>query len=146
MAITVMVNADDVDGALDASIEALLERASVAAAEARGVADAEISLTLLGDAAIADLNRRFLRHDAPTDVIAFALYDDGESPVGDVYLGYQQALRQAGEHGVPIDQELARLAVHGTLHVLGEEHPEGEDRVASPMWSLQERIVAGLFA
>ena len=145
MAITVAVNAEELGGALDPAVEALLERAVVAAARARDVAEAEVSLTLLADPAIADLNHRFLGHDGPTDVIAFALYDEGETPVGDVYLGYQQALRQAGEHALPVEQELARLAVHGTLHVLGQEHPEGDDRVDSPMWSLQERIVSGLF-
>jgi len=145
MAITVSVSADELGGALDPSLAALLERAVVAAARARDVAEAEVSLTLLADPAIADLNHRFLGHDGPTDVIAFVLYDEGETPVGDVYLGYQQALRQAGEHTVPVEQELARLAVHGTLHVLGQEHPEGDDRVDSPMWSLQERIVSGLF-
>ncbi len=146
MAVAVVVNADEVGGALDPGLEALLTRAVVAAAAARPVADGEISLTLLGDAAIADLNRRFLAHEGPTDVIAFALYEEGETPVGDVYLGYEQAVRQAGENGIPLEQELARLAVHGTLHVLGEEHPEGEDRLQSGMWTLQERIVAGLFA
>lgn len=145
MPVAVAVNADEVGGALDPALEALLARAVVAAATARRVAAGEISLTLLGDAAIADLNRRFLDHEGPTDVIAFALYDQGESPVGDIYLGYEQAVRQAGEHGIPLEQELARLAVHGTLHVLGEEHPEGEDRTQSPMWALQERIIAGLF-
>ncbi len=145
MPVAVAVNADEVGGALDPALEALLTRAVVAAAAARHVADGEISLALLGDAAIADLNLRFLGHEGPTDVIAFALYDEGEAPVGDVYLGYEQAVRQAGEHGVPVAQELARLAVHGTLHVLGEDHPEGEDRLQSGMWALQERIVAGLF-
>lgn len=144
MAVSVALNADEV-GDLGAGVEALLERAVVAAARAHAARDAEISLTLLPDDAIADLNRRYLGHEGPTDVIAFALYDAGETPIGDVYLGYQQALRQAAEHGIPVEQELARLAVHGTLHVLGENHPAGEERVDSPMWSLQERIVAGLF-
>ncbi len=145
MPLAATVNAEEVGGALDPALETLLARAGAAAAAARQVVDGEISLTLLGDAAIADLNRRYLRHEGPTDVIAFALYGEGEAPVGDVYVGYEQAVRQAAENGVPLEQELARLAVHGTLHVLGEEHPEGEDRLESGMWSLQERIVAGLF-
>ena len=130
----------------DVALLQLLERAVSAAAEARGVREGEISLTLLDDPGIADLNQRFLGHEGPTDVISFALYEEGELPVGDVYVGLDQAARQAGENGVPLPQELARLAVHGTLHVLGEDHPEGAERVESAMWRLQERIVAGLFA
>ncbi|MEX2471674.1 MAG: rRNA maturation RNase YbeY [Gemmatimonadota bacterium] len=103
----------------------------------------EISLALLGDDDLRELNRRFLGHDRPTDVIAFTLGEDAER-VGDVYLGVDQARRQAEELGVPVDQELVRLAVHGTLHVLGHDHPEGEDRYDSPMFILQERIVAEL--
>ncbi len=103
----------------------------------------EISVALLGDDDIRELNHRFLGHDRPTDVIAFTLGADAEC-VGDVYLGVDQARRQAAEHGIPLDQELVRLAVHGTLHVLGHDHPVGEDRYGSPMFVLQERIVAEL--
>jgi probable rRNA maturation factor len=42
---------------------------------------------------------------------------------------------------VSIREEMARLVVHGTLHVLGYDHPEGEDRQSSPMWRRQERII-----
>lgn len=108
------------------------------------VAEAEISLTLLGDDEIADLNARYLGHQAPTDVLSFSLYEAGETPVGDIYIGYEQALRQAEALRIPAEAELARLAVHGTLHVLGYDHPEGEDRQGSEMWKIQERVVAGL--
>jgi rRNA maturation RNase YbeY len=117
-----------------------LERAVVLTLIDAGVADAEISLTLLDDHGIRDLNLRYLGKDRPTDVIAFAL---GREPVliGDIYLGAEQAARQASELGVPLAEELVRLAVHGTLHVLGHDHPEGEDREASPMFRLQEDLV-----
>ncbi|NIP78659.1 MAG: rRNA maturation RNase YbeY, partial [Gemmatimonadetes bacterium] len=49
--------------------------------------DATLSLTLLDDADIAALNGEYLDRDGPTDVIAFALHDPGESPLGDVYVG-----------------------------------------------------------
>lgn len=124
----------------------LVEGAVRATLEARGLQDAEISVTLLGDRAIAALNQRWLGHEGPTDVLSFALYDDGEAPVGDVYIGARQALRQARELGVPPLQELARLAIHGTLHVLGEDHPAGTARVSSPMWREQERILADVMA
>lgn len=106
------------------------------------VRDAEISVTLLADPDIAKLNREWLRHSGPTDVLSFPLYKEGEPPTGDVYIGIEQAARQAEALGVPLEEEVTRLAIHGTLHVLGYDHPEGRGRVRSAMWRLQERILA----
>jgi probable rRNA maturation factor len=122
----------------------LLRAAVRAAFRARRITDAELSLTLLADAGITDLNAAYLGHDGPTDVIAFALYEPGETPVGDVYIGFDQALRQAERLDIPPDQELLRLAIHGTLHVLGFDHPAAAERETSEMWQLQERILAGV--
>lgn len=122
-----------------------LEEAVRHTVERAGGQVVEISVALLGDDDIQELNHRFLGRDRPTDVIAFTLGEDPER-VGDVYVGVDQARRQAAELGVPVDQELLRLAVHGTLHVLGQDHPEGEDRYDSPMFVLQEEIVADLTA
>jgi probable rRNA maturation factor len=105
------------------------------------VSGADVSITLLDDAEIADMNRRFLSRDDVTDVIAFALYESPEPPVGDIYIGYDQAVRQAHAAGVALPEELVRLTVHGVLHVLGHDHPEDDDRMSSAMWQLQERIV-----
>jgi probable rRNA maturation factor len=131
----------------DPALRELLAAAAHAALATRVAGpddEAQLSITLLDDDAIAELNRRYLGHDGPTDVLAFALQGEAEPPLGDVYIGYQQALRQAGELGVEPAHELARLAVHGTLHVLGYDHPEGDDRTASPMWELQERLLREL--
>ncbi len=119
----------------------LLRRAVEAALHSEEVEEAEISLTLLADAEIADLNRRWLGRDRPTDVIAFPLHEPGEPPLGDVYLGLDQALRHAAEDDIEPDEELARLAVHGTLHVLGWEHEEGAERTRGEMWMRQEAVV-----
>jgi probable rRNA maturation factor len=113
---------------------------------AEGVSRAEISVALLGDGAIAALNREYLGRDRPTDVIAFHLHDPGEPPLGDVYLGVEQAARQAGGFGATAEEELLRLAVHGTLHVLGWDHPEGEERTASPMFERQEALLRELLS
>lgn len=119
-----------------------LERAVRAVLDRQGVDEAEISVALLDDPAIRALNRAHLGHDRPTDVIAFALWDEGEPVVGDVYLGWEQALRQADEAGVGAEEELVRLVVHGTLHVLGWDHPEAAaDRAESPMYRRQEALV-----
>src|SRR5690606_11950561 len=123
------------------AVERLLRRAVRVTLATQGVARGEFSLALLSDAAIAELNERYLGHEGPTDVLSFPLYEGDEPPVGDVYIGYEQALRQAAALGVPPAEELARLAIHGTLHVLGYDHPEGAGRVRSRMWKTQERIL-----
>lgn len=108
---------------------------------AEGVEAAEISVALVSDAEIAALNRQYLSHQGPTDVISFHLHDRGEPPLGDVYVGVEQAARQAAGFGASVAEEVLRLAVHGTLHVLGYDHPEGEDRAASPMFQRQEALL-----
>lgn len=127
-----------------ADMRAALVRAVRETLRACDVDEAEISLALLDDDGISALNRRWLDRDRPTDVVAFALHGEGEPPLGDVYIGVAEALRQAGAHGVPPREELVRLAVHGTLHVLGYDHPEGQARMTSEMWLLQERLVTSL--
>jgi probable rRNA maturation factor len=124
-----------------AEARALLRRAARAALYAEGVRGAELGITLLDDEGIADLNRRYLGHEGPTDVISFALHGAEEAPVGDIYIGWDQALRQAATLGEPPAVELARLAIHGTLHILGYDHPEGTGRERSSMWNRQEEIL-----
>lgn len=135
----VIVNAPGVD----VDVEALADAVRTTLAE-EGVEEAEVSVTLLDDDAMRDLNHRYLGKDRPTDVLAFSLGD--ETVLGDVYLGVDQARRQAEELGIPWEEELVRLAVHGALHVLGHDHPEGEERSASPMYARQEALVRRILA
>lgn len=113
--------------------------------ELEGASEAEVSLTLMDDEAITAMNREYLGRDRPTDVLAFSLGDD-ERPLGDIYVGVDQARRQAGEYGVSFEEEMVRLAVHGTLHVLGYDHPDGRDRTLSPMYVRQEDLVHAVLA
>jgi probable rRNA maturation factor len=108
---------------------------------AEGVASAEISVALVSDAEIASLNQEYLQHAGPTDVISFALHEPGEPPLGDIYVGVDQAVRQASEFGATPTDEVLRLAIHGTLHVLGWEHPEGAGRTESEMFARQEELL-----
>ena len=119
---------------LEAAVRKVLER--------HGVEEGELSLTLLDDEAIRRLNREHLDHDYPTDVLSFALWEEGEPVLGDVYVGYDQARRQAAEEGVSLEEELLRLAIHGTLHVLGHDHPDDASaRGDSEMYRLQETLL-----
>ena len=101
---------------------------------------AEISLALLADSAMQELNLRHLGRDWTTDVLSFSL-GEKDIVVGDVYVGFEQARHQAKELGIELDEELARLAIHGTLHVLGHDHPEGPERSESPMFQIQEQLL-----
>jgi probable rRNA maturation factor len=103
-----------------------------------------ISVTFLGRDSMRRLNRRHKGHDRPTDVLSFAMADPGGATVGDVYVCAWVAAREARSRRIPLRQELIRLVVHGTLHALGREHPEGPDRTTSPMWRRQERYVSAL--
>ena len=104
----------------------------------------EFSITLLGDQEMEKLNTRYLGRNVTTDVLAFSMGTD-ELALGDVYVCVDQASRQAKEHEIPLDEELVRLVVHGALHVLGHDHPEGSGRLTSPMFKLQERLVRQVF-
>jgi probable rRNA maturation factor len=106
--------------------------------------EALISVTFLGRDAMRRLNAEHHGHDYPTDVLTFALKDQSGHPVGDVYICPWVASREARARGIPLRQEIIRLVVHGTLHALGREHPEGPERTRSAMWRRQERYVRAL--
>lgn len=103
--------------------------------------EAQVSVTFVGPRVMRRLNAAHKGHDAPTDVLAFPLPLPDGGLAGDVYVCRAVARRHARRLGVPEREELARLVVHGTLHVLGWEHPETGDRSRSPMWRRQERYV-----
>jgi probable rRNA maturation factor len=129
----------------EAEVDTEMLRAAVLRTLSDHPGGGELSLTLVDDRAIRAINREYLGKDRVTDVIAFCLGGGGVL-LGDVYVGLEQARRQAAEYGVDEPEELVRLAVHGTLHVLGHDHPEGEDRFGSPMFDLQERLVREILA
>lgn len=89
------------------------------------------------------LNRRATGRRGLTDVIAYPLPQPDGTLLGDVYICPEAAAR-ATRNGAGVEEELVRLAVHGTLHVLGYDHPEGAGRTRSAMWRRQERYVRRL--
>ena len=113
---------------------------AVLAGERRSAA---ISVTFLGREAMRRLNVEHRGHDRPTDVLSFAL-GSPVGPAGDVYVCRWVAEREARTRGIPLREELIRLVVHGTLHALGRDHPEGPGRMRSAMWRRQERYVEAL--
>lgn len=119
----------------------LMRRAALRALRSAGHEEGFLSVTLLGDDAIAALNLTHLGHSDPTDSLSFRLAGPTGELEADVYVGHEFAARVAAEEGIAWEEELVRLTVHGTLHALGRDHPPGPDRVSSPMWSEQESIV-----
>lgn len=105
---------------------------------------AAVSVTFVGRDGMCRLNARYKGLDRPTDVLAFALRPPGGPRLGDVYVCAWAAKRAAREHGIPVREELIRLVVHGTLHALGRDHPDGPGRTRSAMWRRQERYVEAL--
>ena len=118
-----------------------------------GARDTRVELALLDASAMRRLNRRATGRRGLTDVLAFSLPQPDGRVLGDVYICPAAAERYARAQGSgdpkgrgreAIAEELVRLAVHGTLHVLGYDHPEGAGRMRSSMWRRQERYVRRL--
>lgn len=103
-----------------------------------------VQVTFLLRPAMRRLNREWKGHDRPTDVLSFALPGPGGDLLGDVYICPAVARRQAREFGVAPREELLRLVIHGTLHLLGHDHPEGAGRTRGVMWRRQEGYVSRL--
>lgn len=113
---------------------------------AEGVKNALLSIAFVSNRKMAALNRTHLSRRGATDVIAFGFSRVGKrGPViGDIYVAPDVARTSARRNGVTALEEVGRLVVHGTLHVLGYDHPEDGDRTTSAMWRRQERLVARL--
>ncbi len=119
--------------------------ADIARAVLKGerVRHALLSVTLVDRRTITRLNKTHLDHRGATDVISFGLRraTDTSPVIGDIYICPDVARANANARGVPVREEMARLVVHGVLHVLGYDHPEDEARETSEMWKRQERIL-----
>ena len=99
-----------------------------------------VAVLLTGDERLQTLNREFAGEDHVTDVLAFSADTGIEFPpldndsfmkqIGDIAISVPQAQRQALEKQLPFEHELAMLAIHGTLHLLGYDHATpGDERV-----------------
>ncbi len=97
---------------------------------------AEVSLTFASAEYIHSLNKQFRGVDRPTDVLSFPLYEDGDfdpvecsmgAALGDIVISVPRAKEQAEEVGNSFIREVAFLAVHSTLHLLGYDHERSED-------------------
>lgn len=101
--------------------EARLRRAVLDVLEGASIAEAEISVALVDDATIHQLNRRYLEHDWPTDVLSFVLERDECRLEGQIVASAETAATAAAQFGWTPADELLLYVIHGTLHLVGVE-------------------------
>jgi probable rRNA maturation factor len=136
-----------VDGITTPLSRARAQRIVESVLRAEKVRGALVSVAFVSDRDIARMNRKHIGHRGPTDVISFGfsrLAARDSLLIGDIYIAPGVAARNARARRRPVREELTRLLVHGTLHVLGYDHPEDDAREQSAMWRRQERLVTRL--
>lgn len=97
---------------------------------AEGPADCQVHLAIVDDAEIHAVNRQFLAHDEPTDVVTFVLELDDQRLEGEIVVSAETAARLAAEVGWPYEHELTLYAVHGALHLVGYDDLDPESACA----------------
>ncbi|MDI9629788.1 MAG: rRNA maturation RNase YbeY [Acidobacteriota bacterium] len=127
----------------------LLQLAEFALGELRIHPQAELSILLVDEAAMAELHQRFMDEPGPTDVMSFPMDelrapDPGQPPprgmLGDIVICPQFTSAQAPENGREPAEEIEYLLIHGLLHLLGHDHADAGDRAV--MFGLNDRIIA----
>jgi probable rRNA maturation factor len=101
----------------------------------------EIALLFIGERVMWRINREFRNRAESTDVLSFSYVDEPHAggQLGEIFVSHVVAARQAREAGCPLPEEIARVAVHGLLHVLGWTHDTTADR--RRMTTRQEKYV-----
>ena len=140
----------DISEEWDSSVdwEALARRsvhAAMAASPYAALSESEISVLFTSDEEVRELNRAWRGKDSATNVLSFPMAAPAEiadAPMlGDIVLAHGVCAREAAEKKVSIEAHAAHLLVHGTLHLLGYDHEQG-DEAAEEMESLERRALA----
>jgi len=109
--------------------------------------DLEITILIVSNQKITQLNRQYRNNDYSTDVLSFNIdYEDQDSGykyLGDVVISGEKAIEQSIEIGHDIERELAILIIHGILHLIGYDHESYEDREI--MFETQDQITQEFF-
>jgi len=107
-----------------------------------GVQRGSLSIAVVDDPTIHELNRQFLQHDYPTDALSFLLEREGDHLEGEVVVGADTAIRVAAELDWPAEDELLLYVVHATLHLVG--HDDATDELRAGMRDAERRYLAQL--
>lgn len=98
----------------------LMRQVARSVLEGEGIKDYEVSLAFVDNVTIRGLNKRYLEHDEPTDVLSFPLNEPNSVKLaGELVIGAEVARAQAEERGHDIQAELALYVIHGLLHLCG---------------------------
>jgi probable rRNA maturation factor len=136
---TLIIDFTDETDTLENGSKKLVQNILNFAAEKENVEeDSEVSVTIVTDKRIQEINREYRDKDMPTDVISFALEELGEEEIeivggdmprvlGDIIISVDRTKQQAEEYGHSFSRELGFLALHGFLHLLGYDHMEAEE-------------------
>jgi probable rRNA maturation factor len=124
----------------------LLESAARATLEQQSAPDDDITIVLTDDDQMSELNLDYLGVDAPTDVLSFPASESdpetGAHYLGDILISVHRAAQQAQAAGHSLQAEAQLLVVHGTLHLLGHNHADAEQKAR--MWAAQAEILKRL--
>lgn len=139
-----MINIDNQQDFLES---ALLQRAARLTLDLESApVDADITIVLTDDAQLHELNKEFLGLDAPTDVLSFPASESdpetGTPYLGDILISIPRATEQAQASGHSVEAEVQLLVVHGTLHLMGHDHAEAEEKAR--MWAAQAEVMSRL--
>jgi len=117
-----------------------LKQVLKSAAEQLGTTVDNLSVALVDDARISQLNHQLLQRSGSTDVIAFEAEQDAEGSSGEIIISVPTAQRQAQQYGHSLTAELCLLAIHGLLHVMGYE--DQTEAGHAKMERIQESLMA----
>ncbi len=131
----------------DFSDTSILERAVRFTLDAQSAPEnVDLTIVLTDDAQLHALNRDYLGVDAPTDVLSFPASESdpetGTRYLGDILISIPRAAMQAEAAGHRAEEEVQLLVVHGTLHLLGHDHAEAEEKAR--MWKAQAAVMSRL--
>lgn len=127
-----------VDDGVDPELAAIAQDEASAVLSALGLpGGTELSLYLVNDPKMQELNRTWRDLDRPTDVLSFP-QDAGGGLLGDVVVDVEAVHRQSEAHGLSRVEELRFLLIHGVLHLLGHDHHETDERTA--MEAQEQRV------
>jgi probable rRNA maturation factor len=101
-----------------------------------------VNLILVADSTMRQLNRRFRQLDKTTDVLSFAMEEDIDPLLGEIYISIPTAKRNAAGDGCGLNEELLRLFCHGLLHLTGTHHPNAKAR--AEMKRLEDQYLSHL--
>ncbi len=149
-AIDLSIEDDRWEAALPA-LETLVVRAveaALAAAPEPPKSPVAVCVLLTDDESVRDINREWRGQDKPTNVLSFPAAPQPRHagmalPLGDVVLAYETLVRESAEQSKPLQNHLAHLLVHGTLHCLGHDHETGAAE-ADAMEALEVAALATL--